>query len=279
MNKYKILLVLLIFGLNIFAVDAQVKFKLTKLEEATYQVSLISEETIQSPLNVTGTTQITLKAPTNGLAIGQLTSLQPGIEWDQNSKSITPIEAPDADYFSFGLVTVGTKAITYQAGLEVPLFTFTNLVECQGEIGLMDNAKDPFSPPNSRQVNIGNHITILGAGGDAYIGNAAESVVSCQGFLTHITQIEKEVVKLNIFPNPTTDYVVTTFNWDRKGEEIDIQIRDLQGKLVRSLPVEIITGINEAKIDIQSLAEGSYFIELIGAAWKINSAPFLKMRR
>ena len=256
----------------------QVKFKLTLLEDGkTYQVSMIPEVTFQSPLNVTSTAQVTLKGPTNGLAVDQIFNWQEGVEWAPNSLTERPLESPESDYLSFGLVTQGTALITYEAGVEVPLFAFTNSLECQGQLALMDNKNDPFAIPNSRQVNIGNQITILGANGDAYIGNAAESVAPCAGNLTAIEDIDRTKVNLNLFPNPAHAYLFVNFEWGQKGAPIKLKILDLNGKLMKENKLEIIQGTNQIKVDIQSLTSGSYFVELTGETWKISSKQFVKM--
>lgn len=278
MKIYKILFSVFI-GLLVSNLSfGQVKFKLTKLADGkTYQVSMIPEVTFQSPLNVTSTAQVTLKAPTKGLAIDQIFNLQDGVEWEPNSLTERPEEAPDSDYLSFGLITQGTNKIVYEAGVEVPLFAFTNFLECQGQIALMDNSNDPFAIPNSRQVNIGNQITVLGAQGDAYIGNALESVAPCGDNLTAIENIDQSKVNLNLFPNPAVDYLFLDFAWERKGENIKLKILDLSGKLVKAENIEINQGKNQTKIDIQTLAQGYYFIELTGETWKISSDQFVKI--
>jgi len=61
----------------------------------------------------------------------------------------------------------------------IPLFSFTNIGTCTGPVNLIDNATDPFSPPNSREANVGNALTILGAFGDAYIGNYTSGNNQC----------------------------------------------------------------------------------------------------
>lgn len=278
MKIYKILfaLCLCLIGANLSF--AQVKFKLTKLADGkSYQVSMIPEVSFQSPFNITSTAQITLKAPRGGFEVDQIFNLQDGVEWEPNSLTKGPQEAPDADYLSFGLLTQGTNKIVYEAGVEIPLFAFTNFFECQGQLALLDNKNDPFAMPNSRQVNIGNQITILGAQGDAYIGNASESVVPCGDNLTSIELIDQAKVNLNVFPNPAVDYLFIDFAWARKGETVQLKVLDLNGKLIKEKTIAINQGNNQAKIDIQSLAQGNYLIELTGATWKITSDQFVKM--
>ncbi len=278
MNNYKKILPVAFFLLSVNFIQAQVKFKLTQLADGkTYQVSLIPEVTFQSPLNTTSTAQVTLKAPTRGLEVDQIFNLQPDVVWEPNSLTEQPAESPDYDYVSFGLVSQGTKNIVYEAGVEVPLFAFTNFLECQGEISLIDNLNDPFSPPNSKLVNVGNQITILGAQGDAYEGNVTESSVVCGANLTDVENIDHTIINLNLFPNPAQDYISLDFNWDRKSETIDLTVLSLNGKVVAEKELTIHTGKNQAKIDLQHLAQGNYFVQVNGEDWKIISDQFIKM--
>jgi len=127
---------LLILG-TIYMTTAQVQFKLTMLEDGeTYQVSLIPERSWQHPYNITSTAQVTIKAPAGSFEVKELTSLQLDIEWQDNSRSDSPSEAPDVDYISFGLGTLGTVDFNYEAGVEMPLFQFKNALSCQGTISL-----------------------------------------------------------------------------------------------------------------------------------------------
>ncbi|MFK7982636.1 MAG: T9SS type A sorting domain-containing protein [Saprospiraceae bacterium] len=272
---------ILVIGLLLFTFNwgnAQVKFKLTMLEDGqTYQVSLIPEVTFQNPLNLTSTGQVTLKAPTNGLAIEELLNLQEAVVWEQNSLTESPAESPNHDYISFGLVTQGTKDIKYDSGVEVPLFAFKNTLECQGEITLIDNLTDAFAPPNSTNVNVGNQLTILGAQGDAYVGNSLENKVPCGANLTAIENIELNKINLILFPNPAVDNLKATFDWDRKEENAQLTVLNMDGKVVISQVVTIQSGNNITKIDVQKLAQGNYFLEVTGADWKINSEQFVKM--
>ena len=258
--------------------NAQVKFKLSLLEDGkTYQVSIISEVTYKTPLNLTSTGQVTLKTPSKGFAVDQIFNLQEEVVWEPNSLTEGPAESPNFDYISFGLVSQGTKKIKYEAGVEVPLFAFTNLLECQGEITLIDNLNDPFAPPNSKQVNVGNQLTILGAQGDAYIGNTVESKVPCAGYTTAFENIALTRINLTLFPNPTSEYLTTNFEWYRKGETAQLTILNMSGKKVIEEEVTIIQGSNQTRIDVQKLAQGNYFLEITGADWKITSEQFVKM--
>ncbi len=257
---------------------AQVKFKLSLLEDGeTYQVSLISAATFDAPLNTTSTGQVTLKAPTKGLAVDKLYNLQAGVIWEPNSLTEAPSESPEFDYVSFGLVSQGTKDLNYEAGVEIPLFAFTNFLECQGEITLIDNINDPFTPPNSKNVNVGNQLTILGAQGDAYIGNSNEHSVPCGENLTAIENIALHKINLSLFPNPSTDYLKASFDWDRQSQAVKLTVLDMNGKAVIEQISTIQKGNNQLQIAVHKLVQGNYFIEIAGTDWKITSEQFVKI--
>lgn len=156
----------------------QVKFGIELLpDQMTYLVSMQSDTTIAPPFNITSSVQITMRTPhgevPNSFTVGNVTSLQPLTAWDDNVHIIAPPEAPAWDYISFALISLGTTGLTYDEGVTIPLFTFTNEAEaCVGEIELIDNETDPFLPPNSANANIGHSIVVFGAGlQNAYRGN------------------------------------------------------------------------------------------------------------
>lgn len=280
MTTYQFILSFCLTLLMVNVSEAQVKFKLAMLEDGrTYQVSLVPEMTFESPMNITSTAQVTLRTPADGFEVDQIFNLLPNVIWEPNSKTSTPDESPEYDYISFGLITAGTNGIVYEAGVEVPLFAFTNYVDCKGAISLIDNETDPFAPPNSMQVNVGNQITILGAHGDAYIGNLPQHTVTCEGNITSIEQIDKQEINLSLFPNPTHQLITMDFDWDRRNEAVQMNILNITGAIVHENSVQIKKGTNVLQADVSHLAQGNYFIELIGADWKISSDQFIKIAK
>ena len=270
----------LFFGLILLAVgplSAQVQFKIALLEDGkTYQVSMVSEKTFDNPMNLTSTAQITIKAPTSGLNIDQFYNLQEGVVWEPSSLNEAPTEAPNADYHSFSLVSQGTNRLSYVAGQEVPLFAFTNKNDCQGSLRLMSNALDPFLPPNSRQANVGNQITVLGAQGDAYIGNVLDGSVPCDQ-TTSIEQISQLEVDLSFFPNPVQEQLTVRLNWERPSESVEIVVRHLNGAVLLEQTGELVRGGNVQRVDVRNLAAGSYLLEMRGKDWQLTSEAFLKL--
>ncbi len=249
---------------TIYMTTAQVQFKLTMLEDGeTYQVSLIPEKTWEHPYNITSTAQVTIKVPTNSFEVTDLKSLQLATEWQDNSRSDSPAEAPAVDYISFGLATLGTVAFNYEAGVEMPLFTFKNALPCQGKVGLMDNSEDPFMAPNSRSANVGNSITIFGARGEAYRGNlAAFAEIPCQADFS--TSIEKEEIVaevLKVYPNPAINEVFVDMSWTQGTTKGALVIMDATGKEVKRQTITLNDGFNKVQLSVETLVFGIYSIE------------------
>lgn len=267
---------------TIFMTTAQVQFKLTMLEDGeTYQVSLIPEKTWTHPYNITSTAQVTIKVPTNSFEVKDLTSLQLDIEWQDNSRSDAPAEAPDTDYISFGLASLGTVDFNYEAGVEMPLFQFKNALPCQGSVILMDNTEDPFMAPNSRSANVGNSITIFGARGEAYRGNVATfSEIPCQADFS--TSIEKEEIiaeELTVYPNPAINEVFVDMSWTEGTTTGAFVILDATGKEVKRQPATLNDGFNKTQLPVETLTFGIYSIEFQFAGKSLAIDRFVRGNR
>lgn len=262
---FKGLFTSLFLFITVCVASAQVQFKMSLLEDGeTYQVSLIPEKTWAHPYNITSTAQVTIKVPTNTFEVKDLTSLQLGVDWQDNSRSDAPDEAPGMDYISFGLATLGTIDLNYEAGVEMPLFTFKNALPCQGEVGLMKNSEDPFMAPNSRRANVGNSITIFGARGEAYTGNVSDlSVIPCQsGISTSNEVVEVLMEEPTVYPNPAVNEVFVDMNWIKGTTEGDLVIMDATGKEVRRQAVTLQKGFNKIQMGVANVPFGIYSIEV-----------------
>ena len=175
MKSHLTLILILLGGL----LSAQVEFKVELLPASnTYQVSLRPQTTWAAPFNATPSAQVTLVVVTGGFQVGTVTSID-GL-WNFNVQVVAPVESPGKDYLVFGLQGA-TSDIVYQQGVEVPLFSFENTGGCTGILELIDNDTDPFIPPNSQSVNVGNQISVIGAGigVNAYVGNYALGAANC----------------------------------------------------------------------------------------------------
>lgn len=255
---------------------AQVKYNLQLLEDGkTYQVSILPEVSYASPLNITSTAQVTIKVPSGNFILTNFENLQPGVDWEANSLTQSPEEAPQYDYISFSLLSQGTSGISYEQGVEIPVFTFQNTGECGGEISLMNNQSDPFSPPNSRQVNVGNQITVFGAQGDAYAGIVSPTPIPCNNS-TNYASINKELIKFRLFPNPVKNELNVELSWPKTTETAQLQVTNVLGKVLSSKELTLNSGINRELINVSSFTHGTYYIQLTGKDWEITSDKFVK---
>ncbi len=156
--------------------SAQVEGKLILLpDNKTYQVSVISQTTFNAIFSITNSAQITLTAPTGGFELTRLKGITG--DWTVSGFAKAPVENTNADYFSIQL-NAPLQDVVYTAGEEIILFTFENSAVCTGDISIIDDTSDPFLPPNSQFLNVGNLFTIRGVGPiNAYQGSAFPSAV------------------------------------------------------------------------------------------------------
>lgn len=145
-----------------------------------YRVYMYADN-IPSP-NALTSAQVTLKVPHVGEDTFEVTDLQSafsGLMWSNNSSVFAPTEDKSADYLSFTPAISNSKAMQWQAGQEIEVFSFANAGACAGDVTLLENATDPFnqppeSPDNSVGTNPGNSIINLGWSSNAndhYAGN------------------------------------------------------------------------------------------------------------
>lgn len=258
--------------------SAQVQFKMDYNKETErYTVAVVPMASYQNPQNITGTGQVTIKVPTNNFDPVDILNLLNGMYWEANSRNNSPAEAPGYDYISFGLTIQGIAFPEYQEGVELPLFSFQNAFGCSGQIELVDNFNDPFMPPNSQSANVGNTLTILGAGGDGYGGILGSGIVNCDESGTVLDA--KEEIGLSsyrVFPNPAIDFVNVEIKWEGAATDALIQVVDAAGREVMSSPVAIAGGKNIQKLQVNELAPGNYFINLKGEDWKLGLDRFTK---
>ena len=140
-----------------------------------YEVWMRSTATPGAP-KTTSTAQVTIKAPhivgSGIFTPTNLTAQVANTSWAIDSRTDGPAADTSADYLSFSLdfPTGNHKAINWQAGQEILMFTFQNGGICAGAVSLMENS-DPFNvAPN----NPGQQIDVLALGSDPgndFLGN------------------------------------------------------------------------------------------------------------
>ena len=172
----------LCFGSNMMVgdtIDCLVDFELEQSETGNFIVSMIPDTTWNFPNNIVSTVQVTVKAPTGQFAISEITNLLENVVFFIISRDTMPEEAPDFDYISIALGSQGTAGIPFQRGEKVNLFSFQNERTCgTGTISLMDNYTDPFFPPNTRNANVGQQLTVAGFNlADVPIGVRGEGIL------------------------------------------------------------------------------------------------------
>jgi len=261
---------------------AQVQFILDlDLDTRVYTVSMLPEVTWAPPYNNTATAQITMKAPTGLFELAEFKSLTPYVEWNMNARVNGPQEASNTDYLSFTLVTGGLEPLAYEAGVPTKLFCFTNAIDCTGEVSLINNDTDPFLPPNSRSINVGNSIAVHGARGEAYTGNVSDKAFECDYGLDNINATPAIPASIeafvNIYPNPTTSIVNIDFSWDRSIGEKQILIYNNVGSLVQFSKEEITLGENNISMDVSKLTNGIYNILIVEKGDRMSLGKIMKV--
>lgn len=247
------------------AATAQVKYKLTRMpDNATYMVSLVSEATWLFPQNVTTTAQVSLRLPNNTHFIaGRITSLVPDTRWIDNSYLEKPTGDANSNYILISQQNVGTKALTFEAGKELPLFTFQNIgTTCFGSVELADNNSEAVKSVVANGLNVGQHISTLGAGGEAYTGNIDGGKVLCQG-TTSTLDADAPLSITRGFPIPASTDL--TIEWQLATDKLDnlqLIVTNALGETLLSQNLTPSKGLQTTKVDVKSWAEGVCFFRL-----------------
>ena len=264
MNKLKSILMTGGLVLGMFQAQAQVSFKIERMGETNnFLVSAVSNVDYTNPKNITSTAQVTLMAPTGDFEMSKIVNLYPNASWRLNGRTNAPKENPSQDYIYFGLENLGTNAFDFKKGKDIPLFVVQSKV-CESNLSLMDNKHDAFMFPNSKQINVGNQMTVLGAGGDAYTGlvdgkGHADCLVSTKA--ANISSYQ-----LRIMPNITSEgnVKVEFLRNDKENEAGEITVYDEAGRALVSQKVQAKKGYNNVELDVSTLVNGSYFVMLTG---------------
>lgn len=155
---------------------ANVEFNIQE-HDGIVSIAMVPNTTFEGMHAFTSTAQVTVVAPAGKVEISNFQNVSGN--WSNNSTVRAPQENPNFDYFTFGLLNLGTADIAYQANEPTVLFTFENKGACVGTIELMETS-DPFMTPNSQRINVGNQVTLLGAGNrNAWSSNNGIVEVEC----------------------------------------------------------------------------------------------------
>jgi len=86
-----------------------------------------------------------------------------------------------------------------------------------------------------------------------------KSMLEFEANFTSIDENNDMVTQLNLFPNPSSDFINISFNSVVK-QDINIKIYDLSGREVYSLRAEVLQGENLIHVDTDNLEQGQYVV-------------------
>ncbi len=198
-----------------------------------------ADTSIQPSQNILlGSGQITIVAP-NGFEVKNMTSYMGS--WIQNARANSPIENPEKDYISFGIIL--SEAVS-ELGVydEVLILTFsTTDLECPNSLSLID-ADDLFvsTVPNSLNTNPGNDLQMVDIGNNRsiyqYQGNYAPNAWNCgdaENITTSLKDFQREQL-VKVFPNPFHKELIFELIDHKNTTNFQIQLRDNLGRLILS---------------------------------------------
>jgi gliding motility-associated-like protein len=231
---------------------AQVTMKIVlDPDEVTYRVYMRSAVAYSGIQGLITTAQITLSVPhgegKNHFEIGTITSPIPKMRWALNDRVDAPAENPDRDYLFISFVNNASPLVLFPipANTDILLFQFTRTSPCLGGVQLISNDTDEFRTPNSRGINVGNSLSILGFGGNAYrLTDNAPPTVSIQASVTQICA--GELVRFQAVPSvadPTYQY-----QWFADGRAITPVVSTPGVSYAFSNPADAYTAVVRVKL-------------------------------
>ncbi|MEM1122736.1 MAG: T9SS type A sorting domain-containing protein [Bacteroidota bacterium] len=164
MKKTLSILVLLFLQIGLFA---QINFSVEpQADGKTYVVKLKPQQSYDPRMSITNTAQVSFVVPTGGFEVGEILNFKG--TWENSNNVVAPANNPKKDYIVFNLVG-HISDLTYEEGQEVALFSFENTGKKME--GLRFVGKNDVKIIKANQINIGNQISVLGAGfKNAYSG-------------------------------------------------------------------------------------------------------------
>lgn len=287
-------LIVLIISQSIL--PAQVRFFIDYNARTTeYTVSMMPERTWRSPDNKTATGQVTIKATTGQFFIKDIKSYVEDTKWVPSGRVTAPMESPGYDYVFFRLKTPGLAEMPFKAFKPVKLFTFTLQTNCAKEVMLVSNQYDSFLPPNSRNINIGNSLGVLGAKGEAYSGNVSNLPIFCpwatppaakeavvadtdSKITAPITVAPTLIADKLLYPNPTINEVQVSLNWKGISGTKNILVYNGMGQIVQEFQENLQEGANKFTLNLSKLDNGIYNLFLVDDQQNLDLGKVIKIK-
>jgi hypothetical protein len=219
--KYFALFLFLFLQIPVYS---QVLFALEVQEDGkTYIVKAKAETSYAGSFNITNSAQCSFVIPTGGFKVGNITNFHGA--WINENNIIAPERSPENDYIIFNLNGHITD-IKYEKGKEVALFSFENIGEPTGRLEFI--SKSDVKMFQSRNLNVGNHISVLGAGlRNAYKGHYKKGIPEPVSIASEVKT--KETVKQastdeNLLdPNRTLSSDVLEFSTSLKKQLVNLE--------------------------------------------------------
>lgn len=241
-------------SLNSFS---QIKFKNTlQADGQTYVLSLVSSTSYTGINSLISSSQVTVVVPHGEGANyfefqGPLSKVN-NMKWTFAGRIDAPVEDPDKDYLFFNFINNNSPIVKFDmpAKTEIPIFSIKRTSKCIGKVYVFDNENDPFVSPNSKGVNAGNNISVLGAGGEAYIGNTDPLLTVVFDTPNYEICAGEEVV-FRVSPSIPGNYEYQWFVDDKpqgpasSSVEFRYKTEETESDFLRKVSVKIITNVND----------------------------------
>ncbi|MBL4651074.1 MAG: T9SS type A sorting domain-containing protein [Aureispira sp.] len=84
------------------------------------------------------------------------------------------------------------------------------------------------------------------------------------GQWTSIDNLQKDspLEQFQVFPNPASDYVNITFSLEQAQEDMQVQLRDVLGRLLFNTSINAVSGLNALELNVSDFASGNYILSL-----------------
>lgn len=260
---------------------AQIRFKLSQESDTkTFVVSIIPDKTYSYPDNIVSTAQVTFKIKSKeDFMLSHFKAQNSDESWMTNSIVKSPALAPDYDYYSYGLQTMGSSNYSLEKGKETILFSFENLGKSTVIPELIENTDIMAISVKKTRINLGNQISILGIDGgkkNAYLGNVNKTEDQ------EINLTVKALEITNLYPNPATDKIQVEWqnNLDLLMDSVEMSVvRSGSGTVLKRFAInDIQAGKNVVELNVSDLVSGNYMLRLESKSSSPVSAHFVLVK-